>query len=68
MCFSKTPQVSSQAPAAAQTAQAYVSPEADPASPNSTANAATRRKLKIDLNTAPVPGTGLVIPTGIAAG
>ena len=68
MCTSRLfggarPQAAPPPAAPSPTATAYVSPEADPASPNSAANAVSRKRLKIDLATPSTMGAGLVIPT-----
>lgn len=68
MCSSKLfggakPQAAPVPAAPSPTATAYVSPEADPSSPGSAANAVSRKKLKIDLATPRAPGAGLVIPS-----
>lgn len=67
MCMSK-PAAPRAAPAPtppAPTAEAYVSPEADPNSPYAAANAVSRRKLKIDLATPGSTGAGLTIPSKV---
>lgn len=64
MCMSsKMPVAAASQQAVSQTAAAYVSPEADPNSPNSDINAVSRKKLKVNITPSPVPGSGLQIPT-----